>query len=96
MDRVLIILVALVPALTLFFMPRRGLLFVAIGTGLLALFFAIWSWHLNGTCRSDGCIGAGMMSGFTLFCVILWAIAGASRWAIIAVKNHRDNGWDHQ
>lgn len=93
MEFAILLVVALVPPLALLFVPRGWLPFVSIGAAAIGLLAALWSWKLNETCVSDGCIGAGIMAGFTLVFIVLSVTAGAIRWGIVHYRNRRDGGW---
>ncbi|MGB3165664.1 MAG: hypothetical protein WBA68_02695 [Alteraurantiacibacter sp.] len=55
---------------------------------------AFYSWQLNDSCFGDRCIGALILTGFTVLMVIASLIAGAIRWAAIDIKERRDSGWN--
>ncbi|MFZ1743157.1 MAG: hypothetical protein WAT93_09900 [Pontixanthobacter sp.] len=93
MEFAVVLILAFVPPLLLLLVPRKMVAVVSVLTAVMALLAVWWSWNLNDNCASDGCIGAGIASGFTALFVVLSVIAGGIRWAIIHYQNRRDGGW---
>ena len=93
MELLLLLLVALVPPFAIVFLPRKALAATVVVVAALLALAGFWSWQLNDRCVSDGCIGAVIVTGFTLLTIAASLVAGGIRWAMIDGKKRRDGGW---
>ena len=94
MELLLFLVVALLPPIALLAVPRKGLGVTVCVVAILLVLGAVYSWQLNDTCFSDGCIGAIIFAGFTALMAIASFVAGALRWAVSDVNDRRNGGWD--
>ena len=92
MELLLFLAVALLPPFALLAVSRKAFGVTVCVVAILLVLGAIYSWQLNDTCFSDGCIGAIIFGGFTVLMAIASFAAGAIRWTVIDVKDRRDGG----